>query len=101
MLLHRFKTTNLRIHSEYRKIRTRKNSVFGHFSRSGGYSEKLTFEIEGETSSGTTHHLVKMLRPISRNNFYTYWINILVEIINITKSSIVTMSELVIVSWII
>ena len=25
----------LRIHSEYRKIRTRKNSVFGHFSRSG------------------------------------------------------------------
>ena len=26
---------NLRIQSEYRKIRTRKNSVFGHFSRSG------------------------------------------------------------------
>ena len=25
---------NLRIHSEYRKTRTRKNSVFGHFSRS-------------------------------------------------------------------
>ena len=25
---------NLRIHSEYRKIRTRKISVFGHFSRS-------------------------------------------------------------------
>ena len=25
---------NLRIQSEYRKIRTRKNSVFGHFSRS-------------------------------------------------------------------
>ena len=24
---------NLRIQSEYRKIRTRKNSVFGHFSR--------------------------------------------------------------------
>ena len=26
---------NLRIQSEYRKIRTRNNSVFGHFSRSG------------------------------------------------------------------
>ena len=25
---------NIRIQSEYRKIRTRKNSVFGHFSRS-------------------------------------------------------------------
>ena len=25
---------NLRIQSEYREIRTRKNSVFGHFSRS-------------------------------------------------------------------
>ena len=27
-------TVNLRIQSEYRKIRTRNNSVFGHFSRS-------------------------------------------------------------------
>ena len=25
---------NLRVHSEYRKIRTKKDSVFGHFSRS-------------------------------------------------------------------
>ena len=58
-------------------------------------------EIEGETSSGTTYHLVKMLKPISRNNFYTYWINILVEIINITRSSIVTKPKLVIVAWII
>ena len=56
-------------------------------------------EIEGETSSGTTHHLVKMLKPISRNNFYTYLIKILVEIINTTRSSIVTMSKLVIVAW--
>ena len=54
-------------------------------------------EIEGETSSGTTRHLLKMLKPITRNNFYTYSINILVEIINVTRSSIVTMSKLVIV----
>ena len=31
---------NLRIQSEYRKIRTRKNSVFGHFSRSDSYRLK-------------------------------------------------------------
>ena len=30
---------NLRIQSEYRKIWTRNNSVFGHFSRSDGYKE--------------------------------------------------------------
>ena len=57
-------------------------------------------EIGGETSSGTTHHLIKMLKPILQNNFYTYLINILVEIINTTRSSIVTMSKLVIVAWI-
>ena len=36
---------NLRIQSEYKKIRTRNNSVFGHFSRSvwytGGQCEKI------------------------------------------------------------
>ena len=31
-------SVNLRIHSKYRKIRTRKNSVFGHFSRSVCFS---------------------------------------------------------------
>ena len=30
-------SVNLRIQSKYRKIRTRKNSVFGHFSRSVAY----------------------------------------------------------------
>ena len=62
----------------------------------------MKVEIEGEIemSSGTTHYLVKMLKPILRNNFYTCWINILVGIINITRSSIVIMSKLVIVAWI-
>ena len=32
--IRRFYAVNLRIQSEYGKIRTRKNSVFGHFSRS-------------------------------------------------------------------
>ena len=31
-------SVNLRIQSGYRKIRTRKNSVFGHFSRSVGHN---------------------------------------------------------------
>ena len=36
-------SVNLRIQSEYRKIRIRKNSVFGHFSRSVTTTENLWF----------------------------------------------------------
>ena len=36
---------NLRIQSEYRKIRTRNNSVFGHFSRSAS-NHVRSFQIE-------------------------------------------------------
>ena len=32
---------NIRIQSEYSKIRTRKNSIFGHFSRSGNLNESI------------------------------------------------------------
>ena len=32
---------SLRIQSEYSKIRTRKNSIFGHFSRSGNLNESI------------------------------------------------------------
>ena len=35
---------NLRIQSEYRKIRTRKNSVFGHFSRSEIFQKILSIK---------------------------------------------------------
>ena len=51
-------------------------------------------DVEGETSSCTTHHLVKMLKPILSNNPYTYWINILVEIIKVRRYSMVTLSNL-------
>ena len=37
-------SVNLRIQSEYRKIRTRNNSVFGHFSRSA-YISALFFSL--------------------------------------------------------
>ena len=36
-------TVNLRIQSEHRKIRTRKNFVFGHFSRSAKFSTPVQF----------------------------------------------------------
>ena len=34
-------SVNLRIQSEYRKIRTRKNSVFGHFSHNGLFTNPI------------------------------------------------------------
>ena len=49
-------------------------------------------EKEGETSSGTNPPFSKILKPTLRN--------ILEEIINITRSSIATMSKSVIVAWI-
>ena len=36
---------NLRIQSKYRKIRTRKNSAFGHFLRSAIYLFKIFFSL--------------------------------------------------------
>ena len=39
-----FSEVNLRIQSEYRKIRTRTNSVFGHFSRSDSYGKMNLLE---------------------------------------------------------
>ena len=83
MLLHRFLTT-FQINVDILK-----NS---HLRKSNIRTKE---DIQRETSSGATHHLVKLLKQVSRNNFYTYWIKILVEIINITRSSIVTMSKLV------
>ena len=35
-------SVNLRIQSEYRKIRTKKNSLFEHFSRSEKYNKSVT-----------------------------------------------------------
>ena len=73
------------------------------------YSEKLTFEKEQYTHERRNRGrniiwynppFSKNVKKILRNNFYTYKINILVEIINITRSSILTMSKLVIVAWI-
>ena len=40
---------NLRIQSEYRKIRTRKNSIFGYFSCCGTVVSIAVFEVAGIT----------------------------------------------------
>ena len=42
-------SVNIRIQSEYRKIRSRKNSVFGHFLRIVGKPENWTFPSETQT----------------------------------------------------
>ena len=54
---------NVRIHSEYRKIRTRKNSVFGHFSHS---VEKLKYKNTC-WESNYYHHNIAIL---SKNSVF-------------------------------
>ena len=54
-----FYSVNLRIQSEYRKIRTRKNSVFGHFSRSGYNRKKLNRGANSEV--GENPHLCRVM----------------------------------------
>ena len=44
---------NLRIQSEYRKIRTRNNSVFGHFSRSKGSWKTFKNNVKDEIKQKT------------------------------------------------
>ena len=50
---------------EYRKIRTRKNSVFGHFSRSEyHYDVKfISFEETDKESNRTVHHKYSTITP--------------------------------------
>ena len=47
-------SANLRIQSEYRKIRTRKNCVFGHFSRSARDMNNEYIKILGNHYSEAT-----------------------------------------------
>ena len=58
--------SNLRIQSEYRKIRTRNNSVFGHFSRSGSL-------LLNETASSKLQQqlIVNLLMAASDNYHFT------------------------------
>ena len=67
----REKCPNIRV-SEYKKIRTRKNSVFGHFSRSGvkfgGGSSNTKFTPKSEVFnykillSSLIHEIIKLVQ---------------------------------------
>ena len=63
---------NLRIESEYRKIRTRQNSVFGHFSRSNCLgSDTLKFNI----LAPKLHHFLNenVYCSLPKNPFLIMW----------------------------
>ena len=51
-------SVSLRIKSEFRKIRTRNNSVFGHFPRSDWFS-KSVFDLNISVSGNWTKTLLK------------------------------------------
>ena len=51
-------SVSLRIKSEFRKIRTRNNSVFGHFPRSDWFS-KSVFDLNISASGNWTETLLK------------------------------------------
>ena len=66
---------SLRIQSEFRKIWTRKNSVFGHFSRSAPYNVILIFWIKSKQLSNTPTYI-----PFNKMSFsirliidYMFW----------------------------
>ena len=55
---------NPRIQSEYRKIETRKNSVFGHFSRSDDAVNNQREERQHIMISGRFFSIFKILKPL-------------------------------------
>ena len=58
-----------------------------------------TIEIkEPETSYGLTHHFLKPLKPTLQKHSSNYWINIFQSLTHYTRSSIETLSNLVIVA---
>ena len=61
---------NLRIQSEYRKIRTRKNSVFGHFSRSVTFSDYLSQVVTQNGILGFS--IIRRLKFIELASFLCY-----------------------------
>ena len=81
MLLHRFITTLWMNVNIQKNSRLRKNSTH------------MKEKTEKEMSFSTTFRLEKCQNQYCKTIFYTYWINILVEIINITTYSTVIMSK--------
>ena len=69
---------NLRIQTEYRKIRTRKVSVFGNFSRSVKFAKPATFQkcksklqILIQVNQNKKKHKLRLTRSIIAMRFWT------------------------------
>ena len=67
---------NLRIHSEYRKTRTRKNSVFGHFSR----SVQPETTVSSSQTTRTDRLLTKQNKKPVINQMHTSYSSPLIQI---------------------
>ena len=68
------------IQSEYRKIRTRKNSIYGHFSRSAYFS---TYDLTAECVIYGSYHYVKsvQIQIFFWSLFFwsIYWVNLCIQ----------------------
>ena len=55
-------SVNIRIQSKYRKIRTRKNSVFARFSRSDSERESLEIHTHNATNETNENKIIRILQ---------------------------------------
>ena len=55
-------SVNIRIQSKYRKIRTRKNSVFARFSRSDSKRESLEIHTHNATNETNENKIIRILQ---------------------------------------
>ena len=63
---------NLRIQSEYRKIRTRNNSVFGHFSRSEEFQNYLGLQPKAHFLIQKKEIFLKAVKTCSKQRYQTF-----------------------------
>ena len=71
---------------EYRKIQTRNNSVFGHFSRSG------RCDVENETKSDVRFSICKKLKMNNKKNEKIF-LTICLSVYNLTTNKNLTFSN--------
>ena len=62
----------LRIQSEYRKIRTRNNSVFGHFSRSEEFQNYLGLQPKAHFLIQKKEIFLKPVKTCSKQRYQTF-----------------------------
>ena len=62
----------VRIQSEYRKIRTRNNSVFGHFSRSEEFQNYLGLQPKAHFLIQKKEIFLKAVKTCSKQRYQTF-----------------------------